>query len=72
MKINELEKEIKELREENEHVYKSMVENSRKQISDFKEKLNKTGISNKEVSFNLRNLVKKQVINLAVKDFTKK
>lgn len=28
LKINELEKEIKELREENEHVYKSLVDNS--------------------------------------------
>lgn len=30
LKINELEKELKELREENQNVYKSLVDNSKK------------------------------------------
>ena len=59
LKINELEKELKELREENENVYRNMVENSRKQVNEFSQNLNKTGLNQTEKSFNLRNLVKK-------------
>lgn len=41
LKINELEKEIKDLRDENTFVHKNLVEITTKQIDDFKAKINK-------------------------------
>ena len=42
LKINEMEKELKELRTENEFIHKNLVEVTSKQVEDFKAKTNKT------------------------------
>ena len=62
LKINELEKEIKDLREENENVYKSLVKNSKKQVTEYKEKVVKTPKTKGDLAFNLKNLVKREIV----------
>lgn len=60
LKINELEKEIEELREENESVFKQLVEKAQTQVSEFREKVAKTPKGN--IAFNLKNLVKREIV----------
>lgn len=69
LKINELEKELKELREENDFVHKTLVDISQKQVEDFKGKVTKnTGldVTNKSL---LIGKLKTGLSKLVVKDY---
>lgn len=69
LKINEIEKELKELREENELVHKTIVEISQKQVEDYKSKLNKTqGLDATNKSMLISKL-KTGMAKLVVKDY---
>lgn len=69
LKINELEKEIKELRQENENIHKTLVDVSKKQVDDYTSKVNKTqGLDATNKSILLGHL-KKGISKVVVKDY---
>jgi len=64
LKLKELEKEVQDLRMENEEIYKTLINDTKKEVLNFTKKINTLKTVNKIEAVNIEDSKKKQVLSL--------